>query len=126
MLLLYSVLSSFLSLHLSSVPMITSTPCSQTPSVYIPHCQLIGLVRRSSHLRRMYTFLFVKTNYSHVILTNAFPYLEVISRRNYSDRIDPSGPDLTVIESVFCSDFRLQTTQKNSKLRDILAYFKSD
>jgi hypothetical protein len=32
----YAVLSTLLSLHLSSVQTFSSTPCSQTPSVYVP------------------------------------------------------------------------------------------
>jgi hypothetical protein len=32
----YAVFSNLLSLHLSSVQIFSSTPCSQTPSVYVP------------------------------------------------------------------------------------------
>jgi hypothetical protein len=32
----YAVVSNLLSLHLSSVQIFSSTPCSQTPSVYVP------------------------------------------------------------------------------------------
>jgi hypothetical protein len=66
----------------------------------------------------------VKTNDNHILLTNAFPHLEAISPKNYSDRLDVSGPDLTVTEIAFFSDFWLQAPQKSSKPRDILAYSK--
>jgi hypothetical protein len=62
-----------------------------------------------------YAFLLVKTNESHVILSNAFPHLEAISHMNYSD----SGPDFRWQKFVSCLDFWLQTTQQNSKLRYI-------
>jgi hypothetical protein len=56
---------------------------------------LIGWIRAgSSPLYRMQAFLLVKTKERHVILSNAFPHLEAISPRAYSDWLSPSEPDL--------------------------------
>jgi hypothetical protein len=51
----------------------------------------------SSHINRIYTFLFVKkkkSNENHVILINTFPHLQATSSRTYSDGLDPTGHDL--------------------------------
>jgi hypothetical protein len=60
----------------------------------VPHSQMAEFEQSSSPLHRMYVFLLVRTNESHVILCNAFPHLEAISPRIHSDQLDSSGPDL--------------------------------
>jgi hypothetical protein len=100
-----------------------SPPRSGRPTLtQVLHCQLAGLEQSSSPSHRMYAFLLVKTNERHVTLSNAFQHLEAISPRIHSDRLDPSSPDIWWQKLSRAQGFWLQTPQKNSKLRNILAH----
>jgi hypothetical protein len=59
-----------------------------------PHFQLAEFKQSSSPLNRCMHFNWLELNESPVILTNAYPHMEDISLRTYSDVLDPSGPVL--------------------------------
>jgi hypothetical protein len=106
------------------VPATQQSSNNWRPTLQVPHCQLAGSEQNSSPLYRMYAFLLRKTNEPHVILNNDFPNLEANSLRMHSDRLDPSEPDLRwqKLSGAHISDSK--SHKRNSKLGDILVYFK--
>jgi hypothetical protein len=56
----YAVFSNLLSLHLSSVKIFSSTPCSQTPSVCVP--PLMSETKFHIHTERKQRDIHIKTN----------------------------------------------------------------
>jgi hypothetical protein len=57
----YAVFSSLPSLHLSSVKIFSSTPCSQTPSVYVP--QLMTKTKLHTHRNPKAKYYFIYLNF---------------------------------------------------------------
>jgi hypothetical protein len=90
----------------------------------VPHWKLVGFEQNSSTLCRMDAFLLAETNESHVILTNGFQHLEVVSLTIYSDRIYPTLRDLWRDRFSYPQISSSNPPQNNSKLHNILAYFQ--